>query len=107
VRAPIPLQDETRANRSGVTTIVMLCPGNWPGRSASSCKGTASLAGAQKSLPYDMRAGTTAKLRFALKAKTFSKLRRTRRMSARVATSSPASGGATTGVVTVVVRGPR
>ena len=106
-RAPIALQDETRANRGGVATLLILCPGNWPGRAAPSCAGTATLAGAQKALPYEMSAGKVEKLRFALKPKTFRKLRRERRMTARVTTTTPAQGGATKAVVTVVVRGPR
>jgi CubicO group peptidase (beta-lactamase class C family) len=105
-RSPIPLQDETRASRTGATTILMLCPGNWPGRPAPRCTGTAKLAGTQRSLAYDTRAGTNLKLRFVLKDKTLRSLRRTRRMSARVTTATAAPGGATPGAVTVVVRAP-
>jgi hypothetical protein len=106
-RAAIPLQDETRASRSGRAAIVLICPGNWPARSGAGCEGRATLTGATKGLSYDIPAGKTETLRFVLKPKTFRKLRRTRRMNAKVATSNTAPGGATPGEVTVVVRGPR
>jgi CubicO group peptidase (beta-lactamase class C family) len=105
-RAAIPLQDETRAGRTGNVTIVLLCPGNWPGRGSRSCKGTAKVTGTQRSIAYDVPAGRTAKLRFTLKARQLSSLRKTRRMTASVSTSNAAGGGATPGRVTVIIRAP-
>ncbi|MDQ3934084.1 MAG: beta-lactamase family protein [Actinomycetota bacterium] len=106
-RAAIPLQDETRASRTGRVPILLVCPGNWPARSGARCEGDAGLTGATGKLAYSIPAGAKQTLRFVLKAKTFRKLRRTRRTNAKVTTSNGASGGATPGEVTVVVRGPR
>jgi CubicO group peptidase (beta-lactamase class C family) len=106
-RAAIPLQDETRAGRTGNVTIILLCPGNWPGRSAPRCKGTAGVKGTKSKLDYDIAAGVNEKLRFALATKTFRKLRRERRMTVAVTTTNGAAGGATAGRVNVVLRGPR
>jgi hypothetical protein len=105
-RAAIPLQDETRAGRTGNVTIVLLCPGNWPGRAAPRCKGSASVTGTAKPVVYDMAAGKAEKLRFTLTSKTFRKLRKARRLTAEVATSHAAAGGATPGLVRVVLRAP-
>jgi CubicO group peptidase (beta-lactamase class C family) len=106
-RAAIPLQDETRADRTGTTSLIFLCPGNWPGRSSPRCEGSATLKGAKKALGYNIPAGGTEKLRFTLSSKTFAKLRRVRRIVASVATANAATAGPTQGLVSVVVRGPR
>jgi CubicO group peptidase (beta-lactamase class C family) len=106
-RAAIPLQDETRANRAGTTSLIFLCPGNWPGRASPRCEGSATLKGATKALGYSIPAGATEKLRFTLSSKTFRKLRRVRRIVAAVTTANAAAAGPTPGLVTVVVRGPR
>ena len=105
-RAAIPLQDETRAGRTGNLTIVLLCPGNWPGRPTRSCDGTATVKGTVKALPYDIRAGTHEKLRFTLTAKQFRKLKKARRLATPVSTTNAAGGGSTPSRVTVIVRAP-
>ena len=106
-RAAIALQDETRATRAGVAKILLLCPGNWPARGGRRCAGSATLTGAARALPYAIPAGRAQTLRFALTAKTLRKLRRARRMTARVATSNSAPGGATPARVSVTVRASR
>ena len=105
-RAAIPLQDDTRSDRAGVVTIVMLCPGNWPDRTGQRCEGTAKLTGARKALAYDIPAGTHEKLRFTLKARTLANLRRVRRIVVSVSTTNGAPAGPTPGRVSVVLRGP-
>ncbi|MEA2473236.1 MAG: hypothetical protein QOE06_1151 [Thermoleophilaceae bacterium] len=105
-RATIPLQDETRAGRTGNVAIKLLCPGNWPGRSGPRCSGTATLGSAQKALAYDTPAGKPQTLLFTLKPKTLAKLRKLRRLVLEVTTANTAAGGATPGRVTLVVRAP-
>jgi hypothetical protein len=105
-RAAIPLQDETRAGRTGNVTIVMLCPGNWPGRTGPSCKGTATVKGTQRKVAYDIDAGVSEKLRFTLATKTLRRLRKVRRIPTPVSTTNAAGGGATPGRVTVIIRAP-
>ena len=106
-RAAIPLQDETRAGRTGNVAIKLLCPGNWPERTGRACKGTAKLGSAQKALAYDIDAGRHETVRFTLTAKALRKLRKTRRVVLAVSTSNAAAGGDTPGLVTLTVRAPR
>ena len=106
-RAAIPLQDETRASRKGTVPILLLCPGNWPGRTGRRCTGVSTLASTRSALPYDVAAGRHATVRFSLTAKALRKLRRTRRVTLAVTTLNGAEGGGSPGRVTVVVRAPR
>ena len=106
-RAAIPLQDETRAGRTGNVAIKLLCPGNWPGATGRTCSGTAKVASTVKSLPYKIDAGRHATVRFTLKPKALRALRKTRRVTLSVSTANAAAGGATPGRVLVVVRAPR
>jgi hypothetical protein len=106
-RAAIPLQDETRAGRTGNVAIKLLCPGNWPGRSGRTCRGIARLGSATGALGYDIAAGRAQTVRFTLKSSALRKLRRTRRTVLSVSTANEAAGGATPGKVAVVVRAPR
>jgi CubicO group peptidase (beta-lactamase class C family) len=105
-RATIPLQDDTRAGRTGNVAIKLLCPGNWPAGPGHRCSGTASLGSAKKALPYDIASGKTLTLRFTLASKPFAKLRKVRRLFLTVDTANGAPGGPTAGRVTVTVRGP-
>jgi CubicO group peptidase (beta-lactamase class C family) len=106
-RAAIALQDETRSSRKGTVPIKLLCPGNWPGRTARRCTGVATLSSTKSALPYDIAAGRTQTMLFSLKAKTLRELVKSRRMTASVGTLNGAVGGGTPGRVTVTVRGPR
>ena len=105
-RAAIPLQDETRAGRTGNVVIKLLCPGNWPGRTGRRCAGIARLGSAPGALGYDIPAGRSERVRFTLSSKAFRKLRKTRRTKLPVTTANEAPGGDTPGRVTVTVRAP-
>jgi hypothetical protein len=86
--------------------IKLLCPGNWPGRTARRCTGVSTLGSTKSALPYDIAHGRTQTVRFSLTDKAFRKLRKTRRVVLPVGTLNGAVGGSTPGRVTLVVRAP-
>jgi CubicO group peptidase (beta-lactamase class C family) len=105
-RAAIPLQDETRASRKGTIPIKLLCPGNWPGRSARRCTGVSTLTNTKSALPYDIAAGRSSTLLFSLRSKALKALRKSRRTTLSVGTLNGADGGGTPGRVSLIVRAP-
>jgi CubicO group peptidase (beta-lactamase class C family) len=94
-RAPLVLPAHKRVGRTGNISIGIRCPVNWPSGEPG-CRGTAALAGARRSLAYDVAPGETRLVRFRLTKARLAALRREGAASLEAtATNDDAAGGAT------------